>query len=370
MPDATSSNPHRPNPRRLTAAAAILEATAQCMQADPAVYLMGEGVADPKGIFGTTLGLVERFGPARVIEMPVAENGLTGIAIGSALMGQRPVMVHQRVDFALLAVEQLLNNAAKTHFVTNGVHKVPLTVRMIIGRGWGQGPEHSQVFDSVFAHAPGLKVVLPSTPYEAKGMMVAAIRDDNPVIILEHRWMHYAEGEVPEELYQTPLIGPNRVREGGDVTIVASSFALFEAMEAVDHMAAAGVACDLFDLRVVRPLDLTDIIASVRRTGRLIIIDTGWKMFGVGAEIAAQVTEACFSQLKAAPRRLGLPDQPTPSSRGLASNFYPNPQILAETVAALIPEAAPKLATAIGALEALRTRVPVDVPNPAFRGPF
>ncbi len=357
-------------PRRLTAAAAILEATAQCMQADARVYMMGEGVADPKGIFGTTLGLVERFGPERVIEMPVAENGLTGIAIGSALMGQRPIMVHQRVDFALLAVEQLLNNAAKTHFVTNGVHKVPLTVRMIIGRGWGQGPEHSQVFDSVFAHAPGLKVVMPSTPYEAKGMMVAAVRDDNPVIVLEHRWMHYAEGDVPEALYETPLTGPARVRSGDEVTVVASSFALLEAIEAADHMAAAGVGCDLFDLRVVRPLDLTSIIASVRRTGRLVIIDTGWKLFGVGAEIAAQVTEACFDQLKCAPVRLGLPDQPTPSSRGLARSFYPNGQILAETVAKMIPDAAHRLAEPIKALEALRLRVPVDVPNPAFRGPF
>jgi pyruvate dehydrogenase E1 component beta subunit len=356
--------------RRIDAASAILEATAQCMETDASVFLMGEGVADPKGIFGTTLGLVGRFGPDRVIEMPVAENGLTGIAIGAALMGRRPVMVHQRVDFALLALEQLLNNAAKTHFVTNGVHKVPLTVRMIIGRGWGQGPEHSQVLDSVFAHAPGLKVVMPSTPFEAKGMMVAAIRDDNPVILLEHRWMHYAEGVVPEGLYETPLIGPALVRQGDDVTIVASSFALLEAMEAVDHMAAAGVSCDLFDLRVVRPLDLSLIIASVRRTGRLVIVDTGWKMFGVGAEIAAQVTEACFADLKASPRRLGLPDHPTPSSRGLASAFYPNAQILTETVAALIPEAAPRLSGPIKALEDLRLSVPVDVPNPAFRGPF
>jgi pyruvate dehydrogenase E1 component beta subunit len=184
--------------RIISAAAAILEATAQCLAADPRVYLMGEGVADPKGIFGTTLGLIEQFGPDRIIDMPVAENGLTGIAIGSALMGRRPVMVHQRVDFAMLALEQLGNNAAKMFFVSNGAHRVPLTVRMIIGRGWGQGPEHSQALEPVFAHFPGLKVAMPATPYDAKGLLIAAIEDDNPVILLEHRWMHYATAHVPQ----------------------------------------------------------------------------------------------------------------------------------------------------------------------------
>ena len=365
MPDTTM-----PETRIISAASAILEATEQCLAADPRVYLMGEGVADPKGIFGTTLGLVERWGRDRVIEMPVAENGLTGIAIGSALMGQRPLMVHQRVDFALLALEQLLNNAAKTFFVSNGVHRVPLTVRMIIGRGWGQGPEHSQALEPIFAHVPGLKVVMPATPYDAKGMLIAAVEDDNPVIILEHRWIHYATGHVPAERYTVPLTGPQRVREGDDVTIVATSYNVLEAIEAADAMASCGISADLFDLRVIRPLDIEPILDSVRRTGRLIIVDTGAKMYGIGAEIAARATEACFGGLRAAPRRLGLPDYPTPSSRGLIGTFYPNSSRLIETVGEIIPEAAQRLMPALEMVAQHRASVPVDIPHPAFRGPF
>jgi pyruvate dehydrogenase E1 component beta subunit len=279
-------------------------------------------------------------------------------------------MVHQRVDFALLALEQLLNNAAKMYFVTRGIHRVPLTVRMIIGRGWGQGPEHSQALEPLFAHMPGLKVVMPATPYDAKGMLVAAIDDDNPVIILEHRWMHYGTGHVPPERYGVPLIGPQRVREGGDVTIVATSYNLLEAIEAADAMAECGVNADLFDLRVLRPLDITPILESVRRTGRLIVLDTGWMLYGIGAEIAARATEACFTALKAAPRRLGLPEYPTPSSRGLIGVFYPNSMRLIETAAELLPDAATRLSEARATVAKRRAAVPVDVPHPAFRGPF
>lgn len=359
-----------PNTRVISAAAAILEATEQCLEADPRVYVMGEGVSDPKGIFGTTLGLAEKWGPDRIVEMPIAENGLTGIAIGSALLGRRPLMVHQRVDFALLALEQLFNNAAKTFFVTQGAHRVPLTVRMIIGRGWGQGPEHSQALEPLFAHIPGLKVVMPATPYDAKGMLIAAMDDDNPVIILEHRWMHYATGHVPPERYAVSLTGPQRVREGSSVTIVATSYNVLEAIEAVDAMAACGVTADLFDLRALRPLEIDPIFDSVRRSGRLVILDTGWMLYGIGAEIAARSTEACFTALKAAPRRLGLPEYPTPSSRGLIGNFYPNSSRVIETVIDLIPDAREPLSAALATVEKHRATVSADLPHPAFKGPF
>jgi len=366
MPDARMAE----GTRLITAAEAILEATDLCLAADPRVYLMGEGVADPKGIFGTTSGLVARWGGDRIVEMPVAENGLTGIAIGSALRGRRPVMVHQRVDFALLALEQLLNNAAKTFYVTNGHHTVPLVVRLIIGRGWGQGPEHSQALEPLFAHVPGLKVVLPSTPYEAKGMLISAIEDDNPIIILEHRWIHYATGHVPAGHYTVPLSGPRRLVEGQDVTIVASSYMTLEALEAVAAMKEVGVGVDLFDLRVLQPLDLEPIVESVKRTGRLIIVDTGFKLYGIGAEIAAAVTERCFASLKAAPRRLGLPNYPTPSSRGMIGDYYPgSPEVIA-VASQLIPEAAERLAGASERVKSHRTAVPVDIPHPAFKGPF
>ena len=184
---------------------AILEATDQCLAADPRVYVIGLGVTDPKGIFGTTLGLEAKYGPRRVMDMPVSENALTGIALGSAVTGMRPIMTHQRVDFALLALDQLINNAAKWHTMFGGRMRAPMVIRLIIGRGWGQGPQHSQSLQALFAHIPGLKVVMPATPYDAKGLLVAAVEDDNPVIYLEHRWLHGIWGPVPEERYRVPL---------------------------------------------------------------------------------------------------------------------------------------------------------------------
>src|SRR5579872_1970482 len=181
---------------------AILEATDQIMELDPRVYLMGLGAPDPKGIFGTTSGLGKKYGPNRVMDMPTSENAMTGIAIGSAIEGMRPIMTHQRVDFFLLALDQLINNGAKWHYMFGGQMKVPLVIRLIIGRGWGQGPQHSQSLQSFFAHIPGLKVVMPSNPYDAKGLLISAIEDDNPVVYLEHRWLHGIFGEVPKEIYR------------------------------------------------------------------------------------------------------------------------------------------------------------------------
>lgn len=356
--------------RIITAAQAIREALAESLAARPEVYLMGEGVADPGGIFGTTKGLVDEFGPDRVVEMPVAENGLTGIAIGSALMGQRPVMTHQRVDFALLCLEQLFNTAAKSHYVTGGAHRVPLTVRMVIGRGWGQGPQHSQSLEALFAHIPGLKVAMPSTPYEFKGMLHAAIDDDNPVMFLEHRWLHYVTGVVPEGRYTSPLNGPKIVRNGNDVTVVATSYMVLEALRAAEALQHVGCSVEVIDLRVLRPLNVAPILESVGRTGRLIVCDTGWRQFGIGAEIVASVTEQAFDALKKPPVRLGLPDHPTPSSLSLATAYYPDSKDIIDKVAVLcaLDEASTKKSRV--EVEAARKGVPIDKPDPAFKGPF
>jgi pyruvate dehydrogenase E1 component beta subunit len=359
-----------PLSRPISMAAALREATEHCLRTDPHVYLMGEGVADPKGIFGTTSGLLAEFGVDRVIEMPVAENGLTGIAIGSALLGRRPIMVHQRADFGLLALEQILNNAAKARFLSNGAHRVPLTIRLIIGRGWGQGPAHSQALEALFAHFPGIKCALPSTPFEAKGMLIAAVEDDDPVILLEHRWSHHVTGHVPAGAYRVPLSGPAQTRQGDELTIVSSSYNMLEAHEAADAMRSAGVTADVFDLRVLRPLEITPILESVRRTGRLIIVDLGWRMYGIGAEIVARVVENCLADLKAPPRRLGLPDYPTPSSRALAASYYPNSVTIMNEVARLIPAAAERLVDAVAIVAARRAELPSDQPYPSFRGPF
>ena len=359
-----------PAERTLTAAAAIREALAIALADRPDVYLMGEGVADPGGIFGTTKGLVDEFGPERVIEMPVAENGLTGIAIGSALMGQRPVMTHQRVDFALLALEQLFNTAAKSHYVTGGRHRVPLTVRMVIGRGWGQGPQHSQSLESLFAYVPGLKVVMPTTPAECKGVLLAAIDDDNPVMVLEHRWIHYVTGPVPEGRYAVPIDGPRLARPGEAATVVATSYMLLEAMRAADALAKRGCEVEVFDLRVLRPLNLAPILESIRRTGRLLVCDTGWKFLGPGAEIVAQVAERALDTLKRPPIRLGLPDHPTPSSRALAETYYPGSADVVAAIGRLVGLDAAVVAAAQAEVIASRGGVPIDKPDPAVKGPF
>ena len=356
--------------RVISASEAIREALDLALAKHPEAYLIGEGVTDPGGIFGTTKGLVQRYSADRVIEMPVSENGLTGIAVGSALLGRRPIMTHQRVDFALLCLEQLFNTAAKSHYVTNGSHKVPLTVRLVIGRGWGQGPQHSQSLETLFAYIPGLKVVMPSTPADFKGMLLAAIEDDNPVIFLEHRWLHYVTGEVPERYYLAPLDGPRRVHSGNDLTIVSTSYMTLEALRAASALKARGCEVDLFDLRVLRPLDLTIISESVRRTGRLIVCDTGWRVFGPGAEIVAQVVEDAFEALVHPPIRIGLPDHPTPSSLALAEAFYPgSPQII-DAAAKLCHLNASDAAAARQDVIGARRCVPIDKPDPAFKGPF
>jgi pyruvate dehydrogenase E1 component beta subunit len=264
----------------------------------------------------------------------------------------------------------LFNTAAKSHYVTNGAHRVPLTVRMVIGRGWGQGPQHSQSLESMFAYIPGLKVVMPSTPAEFKGMLLASIEDDNPVIFLEHRWLHYVRGQVPDGYYVAPLDGPRRVHDGGDVTVVATSYMTLEALRAATALARQGCQADLFDLRVLRPLDLAAVIDSVRRTGRLIVCDTGWRTLGLGAEVVAQVVENALDALKRPPIRIGLPDHPTPSSLALAETFYPGSVQIVDAVARLCDLSADAARAAREEVIAARQGVPIDKPDPAFKGPF
>lgn len=357
-------------PRILNVAEAIREATDIAMERDSRIFVMGEGVADPKAIFGTTTGLKERYGAERVFETPIAENGFTGVAIGAALMGRRPLIIHQRVDFSLLSVEQIFNNAAKTCYVTEGRHRVPLVIRMIVGRGWGQGPAHSQSLEGLFAMVPGLKVVMPTTACEAKGQLIAALEDDNPVIMIEHRWVHYATGVVPEGYYTTPLDGPRRVREGEDVTIVATSYMLLEALRAAETLERAGIRAEVIDMAVLRPFEPELIIQSVRKTGRLLCVDTGFRRFGVGAEIVAAVAETALDSLVKPPVRLGLPEHPTPSSRALLKDFYPTALSIIDAVAALTDADAERLAGPCEAFAAELAKLPMDVPHPTFCGPF
>ena len=217
-------------PRVITYAEAIREALDQAMAADESVIVFGLGVDDPKAIFGTTAGLQETYGCERVFDTPTSENAMTGVGIGAALNGIRPVMVHQRLDFFLLAMDQLVNGAAKWHFMFGGQGKVPITIRLIMGRGWGQGPTHSQNLQAWFTHIPGLKVVMPATAEDAKGLLLESIRDDNPVVFLEHRWLHNIQGEVSEEPKHVPLGKARMIREGFDITLVAISYMVVEAI--------------------------------------------------------------------------------------------------------------------------------------------
>ena len=309
--------------RGLTYREAIHEATRQALETDKCVFVIGQGVDDPGGVFGTTKGLLEEFGPERVMDTPLAENGVTGIAVGAALAGMRPILVHMRVDFLPLSMDQLINHAAKWHYMFGGNVSVPLTVRAIIGRGWGSAAQHSQSLQAMFTHIPGLKVVMPATPYDAKGLLLESVHDNNPVIVIEHRWLYEHVGHVPKDAYRVPL-GKGIVRRAGkDVTVVAFSYMVYEAMAAAESLSAEGIDCEVVDPRTLKPLDAHTIIESVRKTGRLVIADTGPKEGGVSAEVAARVSEEAFGHLLGPIQRVALPDCPTPASHVLEKAFYP-----------------------------------------------
>ena len=342
---------------------AIREATAISLQDDPSVYLIGLGVPDPKGIFGTTEGLQSQFGSDRVMDMPISENGMTGVAIGSALVGMRPILTHQRVEFALLSMEQIVNQAAKWFHMTAGKNNIPLVIRMIIGRGWGQGAQHSQSLESWFAHIPGLKVVMPATPYDAKGLLISAVEDNNPVIFMEHRWLHNTFGEVPEEKYKVPIGEAKVINKGSDITIVSHSYMSIEALKSAKILKKHNVSCEIVDLRSLRPLDVNTIITSVKKTKRLLVVDNGWTKFGVSAEIISSITEKIFSDLKSAPKRIGIEDVPIPSTRALAVHSYPTPSKIINAVSDLI-------GIEINLTEEEKKQDPLDIPDQNFTGPF
>jgi acetoin:2,6-dichlorophenolindophenol oxidoreductase subunit beta len=352
----------------LTFTEAIREAIDHCMSQDDSVFAIGEGVPDPKAIFGTTLGLREKYGPDRILDMPLAENAMTGVCIGSALAGMRPILMHQRADFAFLSMDQIINNAAKWHYMFNGQADTPLVIRMMVGRGWGQGPQHSNSPQALYAHIPGLKVIMPTNPHDAKGMLISAIEDDGPVICIEHRWIHHLKGSVPEEPYREPLEKARVAREGMDVTIAAFSYMTIEAISLADSFKEQGVSIEVIDMRCASPLDHETVIESVRKTGRLVILDTGWMTCGISAELSARVSEKGFKYLKMAPLRIALPDIPTPTSPSLAEKFYPTANIIGQEILKMLSIRNDEKWEQV--LLELRGNGPFDVPYIDFRGPF
>jgi pyruvate/2-oxoglutarate/acetoin dehydrogenase E1 component len=316
--------------RRLTYAEAIREALDQALTLDPQVFIMGQGVDDPLGMFGATLNLHRTHGADRVFDTPLSEDALMGVAVGAAINGMRPIYFHNRPDFLLLAMDQLVNHASKWHYMFGGAVNVPMVVWACTGRGWGSAAQHSQSLQGLFMHIPGLKLVMPSTCYDAKGLMLSAIADDNPVLILEHRYNFKHQGFVPEHVYRIPF-GKGVVRRSGkDVTLVAISYMTFEAYKAADELAKEGIEAEIIDPRTLRPLDENTILSSVAKTGRLVVVDTGWKTGGVAAEITAMVVEKGFTFLKAPIRRVTSPDFPTPAGYTLEKAYYPGaPEIAA-----------------------------------------
>jgi len=349
---------------------AMSDALVQSMQKDKNVIILGEGVTDIKGIFNTTNEALKKFGPTRVIETPVSENALTGIQIGMSLLGKKPILMHARVDFSLLGFDQLINNASKWHYMFGGTTKVPIVIRLIIGRGWGQGPQHSQSLESVFSHFPGLKVVVPSTAADCKGLMAASIFDKNPVVFIEHRWLHYYSSNYDKKFYKTSLTESIDVKKKGkDLTILSSSFMLIESLKAAKILKKYNIEIEVLDLRVLRPLNLKKLFTSLKKTKKFIFVDNGWKNFGVGSEIFANILERNI-RLNSVPVRLACKNYPAPSSHYLNKDYYVTIRDICEEVCKNLSVNLNVRKKILNKCESVMSKVPHDLPDLSFRGPF
>jgi pyruvate dehydrogenase E1 component beta subunit len=317
--------------REITLSQAVNEALAEEMRRDPTVFIIGEDVAEAGTPFKVLSGLVEEFGTGRVIDTPISEPGFMGIAVGAAMTGSRPIVDLMFGDFLYLVMDQLCNQAAKTHYMSGGKLKVPLVLRTNLGATRRSAAQHSQSLHALVAHVPGLKVALPSSAFEAKGLLKTAIRDDNPVVIFEDKLMYQDKAPVPEEEYLIPFGEANVLRRGRDVTLVGTSSMVQVCLKAAEALEARGVSAEVIDPRTIVPLDEATILESVRRTSRAVVVDEGHRNFGVTAEIAARISEKAFYHLDAPVARLGAMDVPIPFSPALEDLTVPTPESVAET---------------------------------------
>jgi len=332
---------------------------------NPELVLMGLGVTDPKGVFGTTLGLHQKYGRQRVLETPTSENAVTGIGVGLAVTGHPAVMVHQRLDFFLLAMDQLVNSAAKWHYMYGGQQSVPITIRLITGRGWGQGPTHSQNLHSWFTHIPGLKVVMPAFADEAQELLRLSIEDPNPVIFIEDRWCHVQKAEHTNVKKNGSIaLGKAEVLIPGDsVTVVSAGFTAVESRRAVLFLKEQGINAELINLRTLKPLDTETIYASVAKTGRILVVDSGAEISSFASEIISLVSRNCFQFLKAAPNMIAAPDAPEPTSHGVTGAFKFG---AAEIVIGILKMIDMEINADLSSLR----NTPHDAPNSTYMGPF
>ncbi len=308
---------------RISYSAAINQGLRQAMELSDRVFVYGIGADGKSGIFGTTTGLVETFGAKRVFDTPIAEQALTALAAGAANGGLRPVLIHQRFDFMLYSMDQIVNWMALWRFISGGKAKMPVTIRTIVGKGWGQGAQHSKSLHTWFAHVPGLQVVVPGSPADAKGLLLASIMSDDPTIFIEGRSLFSMQEDVPDEPYFIKLGKAFVRRPGKDLTLVAFGSMIPSALETADRLSAEGVEVEIVDLRCLAPLDMETVTASVARTGRLVVAEPGWLRYGAAAEIIAGVAEAVGDSLKAKPRRVTWPHGYAGTSSVLETDFYP-----------------------------------------------
>jgi acetoin:2,6-dichlorophenolindophenol oxidoreductase subunit beta len=325
-----------PEPRRITYRAAVLEALFEEMRRDPTIILMGEDVGAAGGVFRQTEGLFAEFGPSRIIDTPISESGAFGIAVGAAMSGLRPIFEVMFGDFLTLVMDQLVNQAAKVHYMSAGRFKVPLVLRTTMGVGANLGPQHSQSLYAWAAHVPGLKIVIPSAPADAKGLFKAAIRDDNPVLVFEDRMLYGAQGEIPAGDWVVPLGRADIKRPGRDVTVVAIGRMVPVALAAAARLAEDGIEAEIIDPRTLVPLDVETLVESVKRTNRVLVVDGGSRQYGVAGELAATLAEAAFDWLDAPVERLAAADVPIPMSRTLEPLVQPNEARVAERLRALV----------------------------------
>lgn len=340
---------------------AIRESLLQSMNKNKKIILMGLGITDPKGVFGTTVGLERIFGADRVLETPTSENAMTGIAIGASIQKFPVVLTHQRVEFSLLSMEQIINQAAKWFFMSAGQKSIPIVIRLIIGRGWGQGPQHSQSLEVLFSHIPGLKVICPSNAYDAKGLLNASIIDPNPIIFFEHRWLHDTTSYVPSKFYLEDLNKAKVIKKGTMITLISFSYGVISCIKSFNFLKKNNISAEILDLRVLNPIDKKTILKSVKKTGRVIIVDNGWTTYGVSAEIMSLISENIFPFLKEQPYRIGNKQTSMPSTRFLAKYCYINEYDICKLTAKIL-----KKNINLNELD----KYVKDVPDNNFRGPF
>jgi len=340
---------------------ALQEAVEQEMDRDEGVFVIGLNVDDHKAIQGTTHGLIDKFGPGRVMDTPLSEDAVTGFAIGAAMAGMRPIHVHIRMDFLLLCMNQLINMGAKAHYMYGGQVKVPLVMRSIIGKSWGQGAQHSQGLHAMFMHVPGLKVVAPTNAHDAKGCLIAAIRDNNPVVFVEHRLLYSTDAPVPEDPYTVDFGKARVVGEGTDITLVGISYMLVECLAARELLAEAGISAAVIDPVSLLPLDVDTFAESAGRTGRLLVVDNAWVTCGAGAEIVAAVCERREGASPLAVGRMGYAPTTCPTTPALEKYFYPNAVTIASKAHSMVRPDEPEWAP---------DAEPTLPHEAVFRGPF